>query len=80
MRSIRCYRQPDHQHHNRNGYRLGYTSEPASSNRCSRDHNRCGHVRRSEELVLATPGLVNQGRGFGKNLLGVSTSIWSSIW
>ena len=42
----------NHQYHNRNGYRLGYTPESASSDRCSRHHNQRGYVRRAQGLTL----------------------------
>ena len=62
--------------HHRYGYRLGYPPEPASSNRCSRHHNRCGHVRRSQELTPITSGIAEtQGRGSGTNIPGASFPI-----
>ena len=79
MRSIRCYRQPDHQYHHRNGHRLGNSPEPASSNRGRSDHHRRSHVRGSEELTRLQSGEAMQGRGSGNNSLGASFPIWSYI-
>jgi hypothetical protein len=68
MRSIRCYRQPDHQHHNRNRHGQRNPSESSESYRCSCDHNRCGYVRRPEELTPVTLELANLERGLGRNI------------
>ena len=65
--------------HHRNGYRLGNPPEPAPGHRGRRHHNRCGHVRRSQELTPVQPGVANQGRGSRTNILGASFPIWSTI-
>ena len=73
-------RLPDHQHHQRHGYRVGNPAEPASSNRCSRHHNQRGYVRRAEELTPVQPGVTNtQGRGSRNNNPGASFPIWGTI-
>jgi hypothetical protein len=67
--------------HHRHGYRLGNPPEPAEGHRGRSHHNRCGHVRRSQELTPVTPGeaTVAQGRGSRINSLGASFPIWSAI-
>ena len=68
-------RLPYHKYHHRDRHGQCHTPEPASSNRCSRHHNRCGHVRRPEELVLVTPGTASKGRGSGDTISGASFPI-----
>ena len=61
--------------HHRNGYRLGYTAKFAASNRGSGHHNRCSHVRWSEELVLMTSGLAKTHKGRRcSRIVGLGTS------
>ena len=45
-----------------------HTSESSESYRCSCDHNRCGYVRRPEELTPVTLELANLERGLGRNI------------
>jgi len=57
-----------HQHCNRNGYRLGNTSESSPGHRGRSDHNRCSHVRRAEQRLGNNPS--REGRGGSRDNLG----------
>jgi len=68
----------NHEHHHRDGYWLGNTSESSPCHRSRSDHNRCGYVRREESLTPVAPGVATQGRGSGENISGASFPIWST--
>ena len=72
-------RLPNHQYHHRDRHGFGHPSEPAASNRGSRDHNRRGHVRRSQELTPVQSWVASQGGGSGTNIPGASFPIWSTL-
>ncbi len=76
---LRGYRQPDHKYYHRDRHGFGHSSKSSESNRGSRDHHRCSHVRRPEELTLLPVGKAEQGRGSGENSPGASFPIWRTI-
>ena len=74
-------RLPDHKYHHRDRHGQRNFAESSARDRGRSHYNRCGHVRRSEELTPVTPGEATetQGRGSGTNIPGASFPIWSTV-
>jgi len=70
---VRSSGKPEKRVHHWDRHGFGHTPEPATSNRGSRNHNRSGNVRRTEELTPVVTGLIE--RGSGENIFGASFPI-----
>ena len=58
---VRSSGKPETRVHHRDRHWLGNPPEPAPGHRGRSHHNRCGHVRRSEGLTAAQPGIASRG-------------------
>jgi len=59
-------RQPDQQHHHRDGYGQRNPSESSARDRGRRNYHRRGHVRGPEGRLITLAG--NQNGGFRRNI------------
>ena len=72
---VRSSGKPETRVHNRDRHGFGHPSEPAASDRRSRDYNRGCDVSRAEGLDPAQSGMASKSGGSGGNIFGASFSI-----